>query len=80
MTFFKNIFEKTYLLSWDFRCQLQALAQHVKNLLFLFQVTLKGAKDCVEAARNKILETVEDLKSQVMIECHIEQVSFSEII
>merc|ERR1712186_207021 len=37
------------------------------------KVTLKGAKDCVEAARNKILETVEDLESQVMIECHIEQ-------
>ena len=78
MTFFKNIFEKTYLLSWDFRCQIQA--QHVNNLLFLFQVTLKGAKDCVEAARNKILETVEDLESQVMIECHIEQVSFPEIL
>ena len=78
MTFFKNIFEKTYLLSWDFRCQLYA--QHVYNLFFLFQVTLKGAKDCVEAARNKILETVEDLESQVMIECHIEQVSFSEIL
>merc|ERR1712223_1520653 len=28
------------------------------------KVTLKGAKDCVEAARNKILETVEDLESQ----------------
>ena len=41
---------------------------------------MKGAKDCVEAARNKILETVEDLESQVMIECHIEQVSFSEIL
>lgn len=37
------------------------------------KVTLKGAKDCVEAARNKILETVDDLESQVMIECHIEQ-------
>ena len=29
-----TIFEKTYLLSWDFRCQLYA--QHVYNLLFLF--------------------------------------------
>merc|ERR1712038_1596566 len=38
------------------------------------KVTLKGAKDCVEAARNKILETVEDLESQVTIECVIEQI------
>merc|ERR1719412_759422 len=37
------------------------------------KVTLKGAKDCVEAARAKILEIVDDLESQVMIECHIEQ-------
>ena len=39
-----------------------------------FQVTLKGAKDCVEAARNRILQTVGDLDSQVTIECNIEQV------
>merc|ERR1719412_81983 len=38
------------------------------------KVTLKGAKDCVEAARAKILEIVDDLESQVMIECPIEQV------
>ena len=45
------------------------------NTLFCeFQVTLKGAKDCVEAARNRILQTVGDLDSQVTIECNIEQV------
>lgn len=38
------------------------------------KVTLKGAKDCVEAARNRILQTVGDLDSQVTIECNIEQV------
>ena len=35
---------------------------------------MKGAKDCVEAARNRILQTVGDLDSQVTIECNIEQV------
>ena len=29
------------------------------------KVTLKGAKDCVEAARKKILEIISDLESQV---------------
>jgi len=37
------------------------------------KVTLKGAKECVEAARAKILEIVNDLESQVMVECIIEQ-------
>ena len=42
------------------------------NTLFCeFQVTLKGAKDCVEAARNRILQTVGDLDSQVTIECNM---------
>ena len=39
MTFFKNIFEKTYLLSWDFRCQLYA--QHVYKLFFCFRLLWK---------------------------------------
>jgi len=38
------------------------------------KVTLKGAKDCVEAARQRIVELVADLESQVTIECKIEQV------
>jgi transcription antitermination factor NusA-like protein len=37
------------------------------------KVTLKGAKDCVEAAKNRIAEIVEDLESQVTVECVIEQ-------
>ena len=38
------------------------------------KVTLKGAKDCVEAARARIEELVLDQESQVTIECRIEQV------
>merc|ERR1712223_1909307 len=38
------------------------------------KVTLKGPKDCVEAARNRILQTVGDQEAQVTIECLIEQV------
>jgi len=37
------------------------------------KVTLKGAKNCVDAARDKINALVEDLESQVTIECIIEQ-------
>ncbi len=37
------------------------------------QVTLKGAKDCVDAARKRIDEIVQDLENQVTIECVIEQ-------
>merc|ERR1712025_1367709 len=37
------------------------------------KVTLKGAKNCVDAAREKINSLVEDLESQVTIECVIEQ-------
>ncbi|CAB4057322.1 unnamed protein product [Lepeophtheirus salmonis] len=37
------------------------------------KVTLKGAKDCVEAARNRINEIVMDLESEVTIECAIPQ-------
>ena len=49
----------------------------IHHRTFLFQVTLKGAKDCVEAARQRILELVGDLDSQVTIECNIEQVRLS---
>ena len=35
---------------------------------------MKGAKDCVEAAAQRIKEIVGDLESQVTIECKIEQV------
>ena len=45
---------------------------HGYNLFF--QVTLKGAKDCVKDARQRIEDLVLDLESQVSIECHIEQV------
>jgi len=38
------------------------------------KVTLKGPKDCVEAARNRIEELVLDQEAQVTIECLIEQV------
>lgn len=35
------------------------------------RVTLKGAKDCIEAAKVRILEIVDDLEQMVMIECII---------
>ncbi|XP_043926730.1 vigilin [Protopterus annectens] len=37
------------------------------------RVTLKGAKDCVEAAKKRMLEIIEDLDAQVTIECVISQ-------
>jgi len=37
------------------------------------KVTLKGAKNCVDAARERINSLIEDLESQVTIECVIEQ-------
>ncbi|CAI9616653.1 unnamed protein product [Staurois parvus] len=37
------------------------------------RVTLKGAKECVEAAKKKILDIIEDLEAQVTIECMIPQ-------
>ncbi|CAL1590915.1 unnamed protein product [Knipowitschia caucasica] len=37
------------------------------------KVTLKGAKDCVEAAKRRILEIIEDLESQVSVEVAIPQ-------
>ncbi|XP_039602941.1 vigilin [Polypterus senegalus] len=37
------------------------------------KVTLKGAKDCVEAAKKRILEIIEDLDAQVTLECVIPQ-------
>lgn len=37
------------------------------------KVTLKGAKECVEAAKKRMLEIVEDLDAQVTIECVIAQ-------
>ncbi|XP_019637669.1 PREDICTED: vigilin-like [Branchiostoma belcheri] len=37
------------------------------------KVVLKGAKDCVEGAKNRIMEIVADLESQVTIECVIAQ-------
>ncbi|XP_062306966.1 high density lipoprotein binding protein a isoform X1 [Osmerus eperlanus] len=37
------------------------------------KVTLKGAKDCVEAAKKRMLEMVEDLDAQVTMECVIAQ-------
>ncbi|XP_069344150.1 vigilin isoform X2 [Eulemur rufifrons] len=37
------------------------------------KVTLKGAKDCVEAAKKRIQEIIEDLEAQVVIECAIPQ-------
>lgn len=36
-------------------------------------MTLKGAKDCVDAARKRIDEIIQDLENQVTIECVIEQ-------
>lgn len=38
------------------------------------KVTLKGAKNCVDAAKARILEIVNDLENQVTIECLIDQV------
>merc|ERR1719361_1049380 len=38
------------------------------------KVTLKGPKDCVEAARSRIEELVLDQEAQVTIECLIEQI------
>nr|XP_058155674.1 vigilin isoform X3 [Dasypus novemcinctus] len=37
------------------------------------RVTLKGAKDCVEAAKRRIQEIIEDLEAQVTMECAIPQ-------
>ncbi|XP_012889101.1 PREDICTED: vigilin [Dipodomys ordii] len=37
------------------------------------KVTLKGAKDCVEAAKKRIQEIIEDLEAQVTVECAIPQ-------
>merc|ERR1712050_290304 len=37
------------------------------------KVTLKGAKNCVDAARERMNSLIEDLESQVTIECVIEQ-------
>ncbi|XP_029472979.1 vigilin [Rhinatrema bivittatum] len=37
------------------------------------KVILKGAKDCVEAAKKRIQEIIEDLEAQVTIECMIPQ-------
>lgn len=37
------------------------------------RVQLKGAKDCIELAKARILEIVYDLESQVTIECVVEQ-------
>ncbi|XP_044526830.1 vigilin isoform X2 [Gracilinanus agilis] len=37
------------------------------------KVTLKGAKDCVEAAKKRIQEIIEDLEAQVTMECAIPQ-------
>jgi len=37
------------------------------------KVLIKGSKDCVEAAKKKILDIVEDLESQVTVECIISQ-------
>merc|ERR1712179_59833 len=37
------------------------------------KVTLKGAKNCVDAARERINSLIEDLESQITIECVIEQ-------
>ncbi|XP_049443945.1 high density lipoprotein binding protein a [Epinephelus fuscoguttatus] len=37
------------------------------------KVTLKGAKECVEAAKKRMLEIVEDLDAQVTMECVIPQ-------
>jgi len=37
------------------------------------KVTLKGAKDCVEGAKNRISEIVADLESQISLECVIPQ-------
>lgn len=37
------------------------------------QVTLKGAKECIEAAKARILEIISDLEAQVSIDCIIPQ-------
>uniref|UniRef100_A0A673YYI7 Vigilin n=1 Tax=Salmo trutta TaxID=8032 RepID=A0A673YYI7_SALTR len=37
------------------------------------KVALKGAKDCVEAAKKRMLEIIEDLDAQVTMECVIPQ-------
>lgn len=37
------------------------------------KVTLKGAKDCVEAAKKRMMELIEDLDAQVTMECVIPQ-------
>ncbi|KAK7909821.1 hypothetical protein WMY93_014505 [Mugilogobius chulae] len=50
---------------------LRELAEEYGALLQ--KVTLKGAKDCVEAAKRRIQEIIEDLESQVSVEVAIPQ-------
>ncbi|XP_053314560.1 vigilin [Spea bombifrons] len=37
------------------------------------RVTLKGAKECVEAAKKRITDIIEDLEAQITVECMIPQ-------
>ena len=39
----------------------------------ILQVTLKGAKNCVDAAKARILEIVSDLENQIVMELEIDQ-------
>ena len=49
------------------------LLSHRKVLNSILKVTLKGAKNCVDAARKRINSLIDDLESQVTIEIVIEQ-------
>lgn len=43
------------------------------NSLYCVQVTIKGIKECVDGAKNRVLEIVEDLKLMVTLEVNIPQ-------
>lgn len=45
----------------------------INEVAFSPQVTLRGAKDCVQGAMLRIAEMVNDLECQVTVECVIEQ-------
>ena len=45
----------------------------IDEIYLYSKVTLKGAKNCVDAAKEKISSLIEDLESQVTIACVIEQ-------
>lgn len=57
----------------SFKNRLSAKFDSAIQLKIVFQVTLKGSRECIDMAKQKIESTVEDLKSMVTINCIIPQ-------